>query len=90
MRHLKRFNENTLGLTRGEIRKMVDSILDRLGAALHFYILLPDHKEEFELKIKKCLEEIKDSNIDFEKDVVKSVRERKDHLFMLLKRHNLV
>jgi hypothetical protein len=90
MKYLKKFNENVEGLTKGEIRKIADRLLDKLGTAIHFYSVLPESQEEYKIKIDNCLKEIKDSGIDFEKDVVKSVRDRKDHIFSLLVKHNLI
>jgi hypothetical protein len=90
MKYLKKFNENVEGLTKGDIRKIADRLLDKLGTFIHFYSVLPESQEEYKIKIDNCLKEITDSGIDFEKDVVKSVRDRKDHIFSLLVKHNLI
>ncbi len=56
---------------RGEIRKKADYLLDILGAA-YLRNIGDDNREE----IKQRLSDIQNSGIDWNKDVVKSVREK--------------
>lgn len=58
-------------LNRGEIRKKADYLLDILGAA-YLRNIVDDNRDE----IKQRLDDIKNSGIDWNKDVVKSVREK--------------
>jgi hypothetical protein len=56
---------------RGEIRKKADYLLDILGVA-YLRNIGDDNREE----IKQRLSDIQNSGIDWNKDVVKSVREK--------------
>lgn len=56
-------------LSRGEIRKKADELLDRLSVS-YLNNLASDYRDD----IIKSLNDVKNSNIDWGKDVVKSVR----------------
>jgi hypothetical protein len=56
---------------RGEIRKKADYLLDILGAAY-----LRNIGDDNRVEVKQRLEDIENSGIDWNKDVVKSVREK--------------
>lgn len=58
-------------LNRGEIRKQADELLDMLSVA-YLENISWDNREE----IQKRLNDINNSDIDWNKDVVKSVREK--------------
>ena len=58
-------------LSRGEIRKKAEELLGQLSAA-YLGNVAWDNREE----IQKRLNDINNSGIDWEKDVVKSVREK--------------
>jgi len=68
--------------SRGEIRKEADQLLGNLHAALLGNIAY-DNREN----IKKSVENIKNSNINWDKDVVKSVREKYNELMKALEWH---
>lgn len=71
-KHLQTFEQNIdEDLNRGEIRKKVDYLLGILGAA-YLRNISDDNREE----IKQRLSDIEKSGIDWDKDVVKSVREK--------------
>lgn len=57
-------------MSRGEIRKKADELLGKLSAA-YLGNITWDNREE----IQKRLNDINNSDIDWDKDVVKSVRE---------------
>lgn len=82
MKYIRKFNESIKN--RGEIRKIADELLGHLHAALLGNIAY-DNRE----KIKKCLDEIKKSGIDWEKDVVKSVRDEYKHFMDAIDMHML-
>lgn len=58
-------------INKGEIRRRADNLLGLLSAACLLNIS-DDNRDE----INKRLKDIEESDIDWEKDVVKSVRER--------------
>ena len=66
--HIDNFNNF---FNRGEIRKKADYLLDILGAAY-----LRNIGDDNRVEVKQRLEDIENSGIDWNKDVVKSVREK--------------
>jgi hypothetical protein len=66
--HINKFSDF---INKGEIRKKADYLLDILGAA-YLRNICDDNREE----IKQRLSDIENSGINWDKDVVKSVRER--------------
>lgn len=66
--HIDNFNNF---FNRGEIRKKADYLLDILGAA-YLRNISDDNRDE----IKQRLSDIENCGIDWDKDVVKSVREK--------------
>ncbi len=82
MKHIRKFNESVKN--RGEIRKIADELLGHLHAALLGNIAY-DNRE----KITKCLDEIKKSEIDWDKDVVRSVRDEYKYLMDSIDMHML-
>jgi hypothetical protein len=62
-------------INRGELRKKADELLDLLSAAYLGNIAWDNRNE-----IKKRLDNIKNSGIDWDKDVVKSVRDKHKQL----------
>jgi hypothetical protein len=72
LKHLQSFEQNIdENLNRGEIRKKADYLLGILGAA-YLRNIGDDNREE----IKQRLSDIEKSGIDWDKDVIKSVREK--------------
>lgn len=82
MKHIRKFNESVKN--RGEIRKIADELLGHLHADLLSNIAY-DNREN----ITKSLNNVKNSDINWDKDVVKSVRTKYRYLMDAIDMHML-
>ena len=87
--------ESNSGVSKGEIRKIADRLLDNLGRDVGFYNIAKsrNNKEDIDYWLPRAissLKEVEESDIDWEKDVVRSVREKKKSLYEICKMHNLI
>lgn len=62
-------------INRGEIRKKAECLLENLAAAY-----LRNICDDNEVEVRTRLDDLKNAGIDWNTDVVKSVRERYNHL----------
>ena len=74
--------KNYENFTRGDIRKQADDLLGMLSAA-YLRNIGDDNREE----IKQRIDDINNSGIDLNKDVVKSIRDKYKYLIGSLDTH---
>jgi hypothetical protein len=85
----------SMDMSKGEIRKIADKLLDNLGRDAGFLNIAKskDNSEDIKYwlpRAQKSLKEVEECDIDWNKDVVRSVRERKNDLYNMCKKIGLI